>query len=247
MSTQKFTAILVDDEDNARNLLQRIIKDYFKEVDVVGTASSAKEGLQLANDKKPDILFLDIEMPGGTGIGLTEGLIYSPFIIFVTAYEHYAIKAIKAGAFDYLLKPIDIDDLQKTIQKIKSKNNSGSEIKENIKSLEQKSNLVLPVKEGVLYIKQNEILKLEADGSYCTIYLKNNQKHIVSKNLKEISEQLNSQLFFRCHASYVINIEEVSKLLKTEGTFVQLSDSSKVPVSRKYKDDFLELMEKRLQ
>lgn len=246
MSSGMLTAIVVDDEDNTRNLMLRILKDYIPEINVIANASNAKEGLRTANEKHPDVLFLDVEMPGGTGINLAEGLNYSPFIVFVTAHEHYAIKAIKAGAFDYLLKPVDIDDLIKTVEKIVAKKNNTQSTNTPISETKSDSNhtLAMPVKEGMLYIKEQDILKLEADGAYTTIYLISGEKHLLSKNLKEVSEHLNASNFFRCHASFVINLKCVKKLIKTDGLFVMLSDNSTVPISRKLKDEFNLIMDK---
>lgn len=236
------TAILIDDEDNTRNLLKKIITDYIPEITIIGTESSANKGLELANRLKPDIVFLDIEMPGETGLSISRKFEYEPFIIFVTAHEHYAIKAIKAGAFDYLLKPIDIEELQASVEKIKISNTKKTKTSNpsiNSNTQNNGNTLAFNIKEGILLLNDSEILKVEADGSYVTVFLINGEKHILSKNLKEFSEQLVSSDLFRCHASYLINLKLINKIIKQDGLFVELTDKSRIPVSRKYKEELL--------
>ena len=235
------TAILIDDEDNTRNLLKKLIDSYVPDISIIGMCSTPSEGLELVNSLKPQIVFLDVEMPGETGISISKKFNYEPYVVFVTAHEHYAIKAIKAGAVDYLLKPVDIEELQESIEKIKKHLNKKPSDKTPQSSTALNNALTFNVKEGILIINEPDILKVEADGSYVTVYLQNGIKHTISKNLKEFSEQITTSSLFRCHASYIINLKCIQKIIKQDGLFVELSDKTKVPVSRKYKDQLLEI------
>lgn len=234
--------VIVDDEENALSLLKKLVETYLEDVCVVGTASTYKDALFVIESKKPDLLFLDVEIPGSTGIKIASVLTHKPLIVFVTAYVHYAIKALKVGAFDYLLKPVDLDELMACFEKAKKELNSPSTPTNN----NQNKGEILPisVKDGILYINQSDTIWVKADGSYCQICT-TTEKHLVSKNLKEISEMISADGFFRCHASYLIHLKHVVKFIKTDGYFAQMSDGTKVEISRRYKDEFTELMKSR--
>jgi two-component system, LytTR family, response regulator len=239
----KIKAVIIDDEINTREFLEGIINAYVPDVELLGTAANISDGLKLIEETKPELLFLDIEMPGGTGFNLASKLTYKPYIVFVTAHQHYAIKAIKAEAEDYLLKPVDVDDLMACIEKIKSKiKNAPVQVSDN-KNNDKKS-LVISVRDGLVYFIQKDILSIEADGAYSYIYMRDGIKHTVSKNLREIGEGLDMTLFFRCHASYIINLYEVRKVQKGDNFRVELTSGHLVDVSRKYKEELLQMMDK---
>lgn len=236
--------VMVDDEENALNLLKKLVETYIEGVTIVGAANTYKDALKIIEEKKPDLLFLDVEIPGSTGIKIASELSFKPLIVFVTAYQHYAIKALKAGAFDYLMKPVDLDELINCIEKAK-KELMLTKGEETFTQKGKGESLAIPVKDGILYLNQNDIVCMKADGSYCQIFTTKNEKILVSKNLKELSEMLTIDEFFRCHASYLVNLKHVIKFIKTDGYFALMSDGTTVEVSRKYKDEFTDLMKSR--
>lgn len=241
-------AIIVDDERKGRETLQKMLEKYCAEVKVLGMAASVEEAYQLATAHEPDIVFLDIEMPGEDGFALLEKFNPVPFhVIFVTAYDHYAIKAIKHQVLDYLLKPIDVDDLRQAMERIKNtplkKQAQKYEALMTTRVLGYNSRLALPVKDGLIYLMVSSIIRIESDGSYSTFYTEDGKKHVVSRNLKEYEDTLPATHFFRSHKSHIINIQRVKKYLRTDGYFVEMEDGSMVEISRRKKDEFLQMME----
>jgi two-component system LytT family response regulator len=240
-------AIIIDDEKKGRDTLNLLIEKYCQDVKVVALAQSADEGYSLVKQHQPDVVFLDIEMPNGNGFSFLEKFDTINFkVIFTTAYDNYAIKAIKYHALDYILKPIDIDELKNAVESAKKFIDKPAEgqIREFLVSrkLESDNKLGLPVKDGIAYVNVADIIRIESDGSYSTIYLTAAQKYVVSKNLKEYEDILPVSLFFRVHKSHIINIKRVKKYIRTDGAYVEMDDGSVVEISRRKKDDFLELM-----
>lgn len=241
-------AVIVDDENKAIQSIQLLLERYFKEIEVVATANSALEGIKAVNQHKPDILFTDIEMPHGSGFDLIEGIgDHKPEIVFVTAYNQYAIKAIKYSAFDYLLKPLDLDGFEETvkriIEKIKSNPVTNYDIlKENIKGTSPKL-IAIASNEGIEYVPIENIIHLEAQGSYCKLFIENEAPLLTSKTLKEIEETIDSELFFRTHNSHVINLKKVKRYVKTDGGYIEMIDGEHIPISRRKKDLFLDKMQ----
>ena len=241
-------AIIIDDEKKGRETLHSLIGSYCKGVEVLEMADNANTGYELIQKHSPDIVFLDIEMPNGNGFYLLEKFDEIKFqIIFTTAYEHYAIKAIKFHALDYLLKPIDIDELRiavdnakKNIQITPAKNRYSEFVTE--RKLLATGRIALPIKEGIVYLAISDIVRVESDGSYSTFYSMGDKKYVVSKNLGEYENLLPVSEFFRSHKSHLINIKKVKKFLKTDGNFVEMEDGSVVEISRRKKDNFFQLM-----
>lgn len=242
-------AIIVDDEKKGREILHKLIKDYCPEVHVQALASHADEAYELIRKYAPDILFLDIEMPNGNGFYLLEKFEVIPFqVIFTTAYDNYAIQAIKHQAFDYLLKPIDIDELKTTIANVKKsivthsvKNHTAAFAPES--RVQLTGRIALPMKEGIIYLPVADIIRIESDGSYSVFYTGDMKKYMVSKNLKVYEDLLPAAMFFRVHKSHLINIKKVRKYLRTDGYFAEMEDGSLVEISRRKKDEFLQLMD----
>ena len=241
-------AIIIDDEKKGREILHKLIKNYCPEVHIKALASNADEAYKLIKKHTPDIIFLDIEMPNGNGFYLLEKFDAIPFqVIFTTAYDNYAIQAIKHQAFDYLLKPIDIDELKATVANVKKiiashpvKNHPAgfaSELR-----LEHTGRIALPIKDGVVYLAVADIIRVASDGSYSVFYTTGKKKYMVSKNLKVYEDLLPGQTFFRVHKSHLINIKKVKKYLRTDGYFAEMEDGSIVEISRRKKDEFLQLM-----
>jgi len=231
-------AILIDDENSAINALSTLLTEYFDFVEVIATANSVDEGYKVLTNHTPDIIFLDVEMPDGTGFDLLKRFSSTPFkVIFVTAYSEYAIKAIKEKAFDYLLKPIDINELTSTLQQLKG----------SIKPKSTPSRISVPCKNGHQYLKTDHIIKIAASGSYCKIYLTTGENLTVSSNLKHFEQILCGQKFYRCHHSYIVNLDKVVSVINDIGAIAVLEDDSQVDISKRKKHDFIEHMEKYTQ
>lgn len=230
-------AVIVDDEQGGINSLEVLIEKYTTGVVVEAKTTCPEEGIKIIEALKPEIVFLDVNMPLMDGFELLDRLVYKNFkLVFTTAYQEYAIKAIKNKAHDYLLKPIGIEDLRLCINNIvweKSKT-------QNAPNPFLSHFIELPVKDGIIFIKPHDIIRLEASGSYTIFHLVNNVKHMASRNLKQCESMLQWPYFFRCHPSHIINFEKVIKMVMKDGLFVQMCDDSMPEISRKNKDLFLE-------
>lgn len=244
-------ALLIDDSAQARRLLRLMLLEYGPGIAVIGEASNADEGLELTEKLNPDVLFLDIEMPGKSGLQFAQILqkkgIACP-IIFTTAYNSYAINAFRLSALDYLLKPIQEDQLIEAIDKLKEQH----EIAENLNRLrvlsdnlhEPNSTLCIPVQGGSEYFPIQEILYLEADGSYVRVKFVNGKEKVVSKNLKYFEFSLGESSFFvRCHRSYLVNMQHLAFHSKSNGGWLKLKNGSEIPISRERKQAVLSFLE----
>jgi two-component system LytT family response regulator len=231
-----YRAIIIDDEPMGVNTLKVLIEKYTPNVRIVATATDPENGIKLIEDYRPDIVFLDISMPKMNGFELLEKLNYKGFkLVFTTAHEEYAVKAIKNKAYDYLLKPIDVDELKQCINNITKESEGKEPAKANtFRTIE------LSVKDGIIFIKPDDIIRLEAAGSYTQFYLANNVKHMASKNLKDYEALLDPLRFYRCHLSHVINLQHVVKLVSTDGLFAKMTDDSLVEIAKKNKQAFIE-------
>ncbi|MCO7184300.1 LytTR family DNA-binding domain-containing protein [Tenacibaculum sp. SSH1-16] len=240
-------AVIVDDEPKAIQGLSWELSTFENDIEIIETFTIAEKAIKFINENTIDCLFLDIEMPTMDGFQLLEKLENKNFaIIITTAYNEYAIKALKNQAIDYLLKPIDSDDLEETIGRIKQhyKNNNNTEKVEKIlSSFNKKFNrrkITINTDGKLVFLAQDEILFVESDGNYSTIYTTGtNKKIVVTKKLKEINQLLPEDHFFRIHNSYIINLNKIKEFLKSDG-YVVLENNHKIPVSRQRKSDFLE-------
>ena len=244
-------AVVVDDERKGRELLVKILQTYCNDIEVVGQAETANQAYEVISATKPKLVFLDIEMPNGTGFDLLKMFAKIEFdIIFTTAYDHYAIKAIKYAAIDYLLKPIDIDELQEAVFKVQNKVNQETKGQpENIEVLLSaltNANLVkkiaIPDQEGVAIVEISDIIRCQADSNYTLIFLKDGSKLVSTKTLKEYNNLLDEAVFKRVHNSFLININHIKKYIKGDGGQVVMSDDSIVEVSRRRKNDLLDAL-----
>ena len=238
-------ALIIDDSKQARKLLRLMLFELANDFQVIGEAEDAEEGLFLIRDKRPDVIFLDIEMPGKSGIQLAEQLIHLQLntkIIFTTAYNEYAIKAFRLSAVDYLLKPIQENQLIEATEKVRSEVNTTDQINQWLalsQNLQKDKNKVLaiPIKGGYEYIPMNEIEYLEADGSYVQIYCDKGQCKTVSKNLKYFENALaDCSNFIRPHRSFLVNLDYVTNLSKSEGGYLLLKRNVQIPISRDRKE-----------
>lgn len=240
-------AIIIDDEIAAINALRFLIEKYITDVTVIAGSNEAAEGILLIEAHKPDIVFLDISMPDMNGFAILDQLHYRDFsLVFTTAHTEYAIQAIRHQASDYLLKPIDIDELKMCIEHIRNKRNmkQGNRNNEAIqgRKFDFNSRIGLPVKEGVIFQSVADIVWIESDGNYCTFHTSDAKKYVVSKNIGEYEEVLPVKEFFRAHKSNLINIKKVRKYIRTDGYFVEMENGALVEISRRKKDEFLQLM-----
>ena len=241
--------IIIDDEPRGRDTLKILLNKYCPEVSVTGEAGSVVEGFKLINKEAPDVVFLDIEMPGNNGFDLLEMFNSIPFkVIFTTAYDKYAIKAIKYSALDYLLKPIDIDELKEAVSRIETNNRKDigqakyEALLNNIKSENKRKKVAIPDLEGLIFVFIDEIVRCESDSNYTYIYLINKKKITASRTLGDFEELFSEENFFRVHRSHLINLDHLKKYIKGEGGFAVMADDSRVEVSRRKKPEFLEVL-----
>ncbi len=247
-------AIIVEDEPRSREFLKNMVQEYCPQVTIAGTASSVEEAVATIETIKPSLVFLDIEMHTGTGFDVLQQVKQRNFqVIFTTAYDHYAIQAIKFSAVDYLLKPIDVEELQQAVKKVEEKlqaNQSSQALDVLLQNLKKSPgddfSITLSTSEGLEFVPLKNILRLEASGPYTHFFMKDNRKVIVSRHMKEYEMLLNDHYFFRVHNSHIINMKEVSRMIKTDGGYAIMSDGSNISISPKKKDEFMELMKKRL-
>lgn len=249
---KKLSTIIIDDESDAVDFISSIIAEYCTGLEVIGKAHNVTTGVEIINDLKPDLVFLDVEMPNGTGFDLLTHFPEKKFdVVFITAFNHYAIKAIKFSAVDYILKPINITEfieaVDRVIQKRRTNSIAGKEnfeaLLENIRS-GHPTRLVIPTSDGREYLNPNEIIRIEADRSYSWFFINGKRKILVSKHLKEFQELLSDRNFFRPHNSHLINLDFVKKYVRIDGGYIEMNDGSQVPVSRNRKDLFLAHMAK---
>lgn len=242
--------VLIDDEYKSITSLEWELTNFCKEVEIVAKFTNPEKAVDYLHTHDIDCVFLDIQMPNMDGFQFLDCFQNRDFsVVITTAYDHYALSAIKESALDYLLKPIDTDDLIVAIEKIK-KNKASLELKnsleESILALSKNSSasskkVAIPLDGKLIFLKAEEIIYCESDGNYCHIYLELDEKLFVTKKLKEIEELLPKNNFFRVHNSFVVNLEKVREYFKTDG-YVILSNRKKIPVSRMKKSTFLDKM-----
>ncbi len=238
-------AIIIDDEVKAQENLGQLLKLFCPQINVIAVADNINKGEELLRKHQDvDLLFLDIEMPNGNGFELLKRFdSYTFKVILITAYDQYAIQAIKAQAFDYLLKPIEIDELVEAVSRIAESESSRSDNFTELKTDASREKLALPMKDGYVFLSFSDILRIESDGSYTTFYTQNSERHVVSKHMKEFERLLPADRFFRCHKSHIINLDCVKKFVRNDGFSVELNDGTLVEVSRRKKDEFLDCMQ----
>lgn len=243
-------AVIIDDEENTREVLTGVLNLKCKDVEVVGYGKDVKSGIEAINKYKPDVVLLDIKMPDGTGFDLLlriKAEAYNFHVIFITAYEEYALKAFRFSAIDYLLKPIDPNELYKAIEKCKTMHKD--EFKQKMETFSYNSDkqgenkkIVLKTQDAIHIVKVNDIIRCESDGGYTTFFTVNNGKIMVSHSIKDFEELFEEFGFFRIHQSHLLNLAFVKRFDKREGGYVIMSDESVVPVSRRKKDAFLTII-----
>jgi two-component system LytT family response regulator len=244
----RLKAVIVEDEEASRETLKNYITKYCPEIDILEMADSVQTGLEAINKNKPDVVFLDIEMPYGNAFDLLDALDEIEFeIIFVTAYRDYAIKALNLSAAYYILKPIDIDELVSAVDKISKSKKEGDDnfhtkiLMENIKTNTiQHKKIVLPQMDGFEVVSVNDIIRAEANDNYTNFHLTNGKTFLVSKTLKHFDDLLCDFDFIRTHKSHLVNLQYITKYIKGKGGQVRMSDDSYIDVSATRKKELLE-------
>ena len=243
--------ILIDDEDAALDVLRITIEKYCPEINVKGIYNAPEKGLDGIRQLNPELVFLDVQMPQMSGFDLLQQVSPVTFdVIFVSAYDQYAIKAIKFSALDYLLKPIDVDDLIHAVKKLRELPHRKNifQYQAMLNNIRLKSGsvekLAVPSPEGLDFFDTQDIIFCKADGSYTEIILQNNKHVLVSKNLADFENLLTMSGFCRVHHSYLVNLKHVQKYVKGEGGYVILTDNHMVDISRRKKEEFLSLLDK---
>lgn len=235
--------LIIDDEPDAVESLSLLLKEFCKSVSVEGTANSFQAGLKEINLKKPDLVFMDVEMPNGDGFDILDCFPDRSFhTIFVTAYNNYAIKAIKNNAIDYLLKPIDIDELQAAVNRVNEAEQQRKLVVQANMTESLGAKICIPTTDGYYYLSIKEIIHLKAEGSYTHIFTADNKSLMVSKNLKEFESILSNKGFCRIHNSHIVNMAHISRYIRTDGGYAVMSDNSKIEVSRNRKEQFLKMI-----
>jgi two-component system, LytTR family, response regulator len=241
-------AVIIDDEKNALEVLEMQLNQFCKEVSIVAICNGGKEGVKAIKEFQPDLVFLDIEMPHINGFDVLEQTKHMNYkVIFTTAYDQFAIKAFKFSAIDYLLKPIDIVDLQNAVEKAQ-KETQNHNLEDKIKLLveqyhpqKNRQKVALPVGNMLEFFDVDEIIRVESESNYSHIFLANQKKITLSKTLKDVEENIKGEPFFRVHQSHLINTNHVEKAVKGENAYVVMKDGTTITVSRNRKEEFFEL------
>lgn len=246
-------SLIIDDVERARQSLRADIEDYCPSIEIVGEADGVQTGIEAIERLKPDLVFLDIQMDDGTGFDLLEKIGKIDFkIIFTTALNEYAIKAFKFSAVDYLLKPIDPDELQAAVSKLKSgkteapnQPNPYDLLMENLKKIQNTSvkKIALNTQEKVHIVAIDEVLRCESNSNYTLFHLTEKRNILVTKTLKEFEELFSDYNFVRVHHSHLINLDFLKEFVKIDGGYAIMSDGTEVPVSTRKKDALMKKLQ----
>ena len=239
-------AIIVDDESAVRNSIMSLIAANFSNIQIIATAGSVAEGLEALNRERPDLVFLDVEMPDGTGFDLLKKISPVSFrVIFVTGHKEYTLDAIKVSALDYVLKPIDTDELLRAIGKAREVINQEEQnlklqaLGENLQGKKVLKRIILKTAEALQLISVGDIVRAEADSNYTQFHLANRKRVMVSRTIKEFEMMLAGSGLIRVHQSHLVNLDYIDKFIKRDGGYLQMKDDSSVPVSPNLKQQVL--------
>jgi two-component system, LytTR family, response regulator len=248
------TAVIIDDDTNLRNGLRELLSFYAPDIKIIGEAEDVASGVEVIDRLKPQVVFLDIQLHDGTGFDVLEKIAQkngktTSHIVFITAHEEYAIKAFRFSALDFLLKPVDPDELENVIGKIKKvleKNDSYAHIDlllENIrKKVDNFKRIALTTADGIHLYDVSDIIRCEGEDNYTTFFIKNNIPVIISKTLKEYEDLLSEYGFERIHQKHLINLAYLKSYVKKEGGFVVMADNAQLPISARKKERLQELI-----
>lgn len=244
------TAVLIDDEPGALAVMQLLLQKHCIQINIVGKTSNSVEGAALIKAKRPDIVFLDIEMPQLNGFQVLEQVEDIDFhLIFTTAYDQYAVQAFRYSAVDYLLKPIVAEDLINAMARLESRYKGNREqmqaLEQNIQSVRNQQfpdRITLPHTRGYIFQKTADIIYCEAHNTYTKFYIEGKEPLMISKPLGDVEEMLNGGPFFRTHRQYLVNIQKITELLRTDGGFLLMSDGQEIPIVRTRRQELLDMM-----
>ncbi len=235
------TALIVDDEDACSSAIEMLLKKHTKNIEVAGIATDGLMAIQMIADLMPDIVFMDVQIPEINGLGVLEKFPERKFeVIFTTGYSQYALNALRLHAVDYLLKPIDPAELIVAVDYARKQLFFKSQLREMGSTYQQ--GIQITTHNDIIYLNDNDIIYIEAMGNYCYIYNTNGIKHTVSKNIGYFEKKLSPQIFFRCHHSFVVNLNYVVKFSNRDGDSVEMQNGSFVEVSRRYKKQLLDFL-----
>jgi len=250
--------IIIDDEPSAVSVLTTILQKHCKDdIELLATANSPEEGRSLIEHLHPDLVFMDVEMPGMTGMDLVRSFKHPTFrVVFVTAYDAFAIEAFRVNAVDYLLKPIGSEDVVKVIQKVKADvRNELGKLANQIQNLDKLLNnhsdsteqkIGIAMSDKIVFINFSDIIYCEANGPYTYVYLTDGQKIVSSKALGEFETQLSANKFFRIHHHYLINLNKVKEFQRNDGGYVIMENNKELEVSQRKRKDFLDAIQDRV-
>jgi two-component system LytT family response regulator len=247
---RELTAILIDDEKNSRNALRQKLLDNCAGISIVAECENGEEGICAIEEHKPDVVFLDVEMPRMNGFTMLQQLQQRSFeLIFTTAYDQYAIQAIRVSALDYLVKPIEIKALKEAVEKVRDRRRSempNQRIETLLYNLvndqHQSNRIAIPSHDAIQFVQLEDIVYLEAESNYTSVHLVDKARIFVAKTLKEFEELLPGAHFFRIHHSYIINKNHMRKYLKGDGGQVVMSNGVMLDVSRRKKEEFMRMI-----
>jgi len=241
-------AVIIEDEENSRTALKNMLTEFCEGIAVVGMAGSIAEGVKTIIEFEPDLVFLDIELPNGNGFELFNYFPAGHFdVIFTTAYNQYAVQAFKLSAIDYLLKPINLEELRSALEKVHDKKHAAF-LKDKIETLRNNLNntfhkLALPSSDGLIFIELNEIIRCEAKGNYTQFHLINGSKHLITKTLGHYEEILKDSNFFRTNRADLVNLNHIQKYTRQKRATILLSDGTTLSIAEGRKNSFLEIFD----
>lgn len=243
--------IIIDDEEQQRNFTSAVVKKYCPSIEIVAQAANVKDGVEAIQKYAPDLILLDVEMPDGTGFDLLKKLMPIDFqVIFITAHNEFAVKAFKFSALDYLLKPVDPEELVMTLQKaqqLKKQTQIQMQLAILLNNIQdfagEVKKLVLKDADNVHIVSIADVMYMQADNNYTSFFLADKRKIVISKTLKEYEQLLEGKGFFRCHQSHLINLNYVLRIDKRDGGFIVMKDQTQLPLSSRKKDQLLEWLE----
>jgi two-component system, LytTR family, response regulator len=226
-------ALIIDDEAHGVRALETMLERHSSAIKVAGSTCDPELGIEMIERERPDVVFLDVCMPVKNGFQMLEQLVFKDLrIVFTTAHRDFAIQAVRSKAADYLLKPISAEDLKTCIDALLAD--------ASIRQRKKNGLIELCVRDGIIFVRPQNIIRLEASGSYTNFYLDQEVKHLASRNLKEYECLIDPDVFFRCHVSHIINLRKVDRMISSDGLFARMTDGSLAEISRKNKDVFLQ-------
>ena len=244
--------LIIDDENKARRLISTLLTENYPEIQLQLEAADLESGVALIKEHRPDIVFLDIEMPKHSGLQIVD--FFEPNeinfqIIFITAYNDYALQAFKLSAIDYILKPVDTNELKNAVEKAKknieakSINNRLDDLKRVFQQLSL-NKMVLEIPKGILFVSHDDIILFEADGMYTKVYMKNNESQLICKPMKHFVDQLQDKpIFYKPHRSYLVNLKYIKELSKKDGFHLVMENNKTIPIAKEKKDEFMQMIQ----